>query len=117
MSYSSFEELAAAQGWSVEEQHAELSASYSDFHKEIYGCRPRRTDEMSVADLVAALEQLSRDAESDWYQAEREAERAWLDECHALETQGCTPADVQAMLANGAPDQETATRWAQQAHH
>ena len=119
-SYNSFAELALAQGWDEARQHHELAESHYDLYKEVNGVRPRWIDynAMSVADLIKEIEQLSAESAAQCARDEWDAaEDQWLAECHALEIQGCLEADIQAMLANGAPDTDTAIRWAQQAHH
>lgn len=72
--FASFAELAAAQGWSEQEQKEQLLASLSDVYKYVYGVRPRGvySMEQSVEYLAAQFEQLSAEADAE---AERQAAR------------------------------------------
>jgi hypothetical protein len=111
MSYASFGELAAANGWSVERQHEELVASHYDLYKEVNGVRPRwyNYDEMSVADLVKEIESLSSEL------ALQCARDAWdSDETLTLNLDALAD-QLQPFFDAGAPDQETAVRWLEQA--
>ena len=106
MSYSSFEEMAIANGWNEQQQHAELAASHYDLYKEVNGIRPRwiNYEEMSINELINDIEQLSNEAQ---YIEERESDAEYA--ARLLEK------SVQMMIICGAPDRRAAERWARQA--
>ena len=105
MGHMTFEALAKSEGWDIERQHAELSASHYDMYKSAHGIRPRWLDydSYSIADLVLMVECVSREAAEE-YQRQLDDERGYSD------------ADIMSMLACGAMNKATAIRWAKQAN-
>ena len=98
MSYSSFEEMAIANGWNEQQQHAELAASHYDLYKEVEGYKPRwiNYEDYTIAELVGMIEELSS--------------RETVEECRKREHEE----NIQMMFTCGAADRHTAERWARQ---
>ena len=109
MSYSSFQELAIANNWSIEEQRYELTCYYSDVHKDAYGSRPRHIDfdSMSIEELVADVEIMAEHARQEIMEHSPEG-RAELRRIELRKS-------AEVMLSCGAADWATAMRWAKQA--
>ncbi len=81
-----------------------LQSHYSDYHKDLYGFRPRYdADEVwnSVEGLRARIAQLDEAAPAIWA-----AEKAESDRCIAQ-----LEARIADVIASGAKDRETAIRW------
>ena len=76
----------------------DMAQAYSDTFKEVHGVRPRHTEGWSFEDYAAELQGLQIIAEEDVRRERKER----LDA-------------INATLAVGAPDFETALRWLQQA--
>ena len=76
----------------------DMAQAYSDTFKDVHGCRPRHTEGWAFEDYASAIQGLQITLEEDLRQEKAEKLAA-----------------INATLAVGAPDFETAQRWLQQA--
>jgi len=97
--YKTFQELAIAEGLTLEQQRYELIEAYHNEHKAFYGCRPRNEnlDLISIDDLAEMVRDLSMRESDEQYEARIHEE------------------NIVSMYSFGAPDRRTAERWAHQA--
>lgn len=87
--------------WNQLSELEQIQCSYSDFHKSVHGFRSYLSNEISLEDAKQAMADLSVVA------SRVEAEEAEAEKCAiiAFETR------VDALIACGAGDRETAIRW------
>lgn len=93
--------------WNDLSNKEQLAATHYDFYKDVHGVRPRwmNYDEMSEADLISELDNLS-------IQAERQAKEDAIREeaaTHDFEMR------VQMLMSAGAKTREQALRWIHEA--
>lgn len=79
----------------------QLRSEYSDFHKEVYGCRSYLPVDITEADAEAAMEQLGKFAKVE-FARQAEQEQADIATFEAL---------VTTTITNGAKTREAALRW------
>jgi hypothetical protein len=83
----------------------ELRSLYSDYHKDVYGCRPSGLGMLGIQDVKRSIASLDRVAPGIWAaEAELEA-RAILD----------VEARIDTMMRLGAIDRAMAIRWLDEA--
>lgn len=93
--------------WEQMSERDQLAATHYDFYKDVHGVRPRwmNYEEMSVEELKAELDSLSKQAEVVWAEEKRVQEES----AFALEKR------IDDLIASGAKDRATAIRWIHEA--
>jgi hypothetical protein len=83
----------------------QLRSDYSDYHKEVYGCRSYLPEHFTVVDVLAAMKALDAAALFEFAAMAAREKQAIVD----FETL------VANTMANGAKNRETALRWISEA--